>query len=86
MGQLAFEGTPPSAGDLSRKWHVMIDGARQVVAALPPAEAGKAVFLRSGELCRDEPADLTDRLRGKGLAFHQGRVRGALPVFVVPAR
>ncbi len=76
-------GRRPARGTCPGKWHAMIEGARLVVAALPPAEAGKAVFLTSGELCRDGPTDLMDRLRSQGLVFHQGRVRGALPVLQI---
>ena len=79
VSQLAFEAPPPSAKDLSQRWRAMIESARRIVATLPPPEAGKAVLLKSGELCRDEAGPLGDRLSGQGLLFHQGRVRGALP-------
>ena len=82
VSQLAFEGPRPSARDLSQKWRAMIEDARRIVNALPPPEAGKAVLLKSGELCRDPPEQLGLRLSSQGLHFHEGRVRGALPTLV----
>ncbi len=82
--QLAFAGPPPNAHDLSRRWRLMIEEARRIVAELPPAEAGNAVLLSSGKLCRDQPDQLCERLGAKQVLFHQGRIRGALPA-ILPA-
>lgn len=79
VSELAFAGPPPSAEDLSRKWRTLIEEGRAIVAALPSREAGKAVLLDSGELCRNRAEDLNDGLGAKQIRFHEGRIRGALP-------
>jgi hypothetical protein len=82
VSQLAFEGPRPSARELSQKWRAMIEDARGIVGALPPPEAGKAVLLKSGGLCREPLEHLSLHLSSQRLRFHQGRVRGALPSVV----
>ncbi len=79
VSQLAFEGPRPGARELSQKWRAMIEDARGIVNALPPPEAGKAVLLKSGGLCRDPLEHLSLQLSSQRLHFHRGRVRGALP-------
>lgn len=44
---LAFAGRRPSAGDLSRTWHSMLDEARELVAALPSGRAAYEVCYRA---------------------------------------
>lgn len=84
VAQLAFSGAPPRAGDLARRWRAMIEAARRIVSELPSQEAGKAVLLTSGELCRDAPDQLVERLRTREILFHAGRIRGAIPS-ILPA-
>mgnify|MGYP003382173222 CR=1 FL=1 len=81
VSQLAFDGPPPDAGDLSRRWRTAIGEARKIIALLPPPEAGKAVLMNSGALCHDEPGALEASMRGGQVLFHAGRLRGALPGF-----
>ncbi|MFH1143672.1 MAG: hypothetical protein V1774_03925 [Candidatus Eisenbacteria bacterium] len=76
---LSFEGLPPDAGDLARRWHAMLDQARAVVAVLPPEQAGKCVLdehatLFSGNATAAAAARVDGTLR-----FHEGRIRGAWP-------
>ena len=84
VSQLAFDGARPSARDLSQKWRAMIEDGRGIVNALPPLEAGKAVLLKSGELCRAPFEQLGLQLSSQRLHFHEGRVRGALPTVFSP--
>lgn len=81
VSELAFHGTPPDAGDLSRRWRAMIEDAKRIVAILPSPEVGKAVLADSGELCRDAPQSLGENLSAGRIRFHGGRIRGALPTF-----
>jgi hypothetical protein len=37
------------------------------------------VLLTSGDLCRDEPHRLGERLQAGQIGFHEGRIRGAIP-------
>jgi hypothetical protein len=84
VSQLAFSGAAPSASDLARRWRAMIEAARRIVSELPSHQAGKAVLLTSGELCRDAPDQLVERLRAGEVGFHEGRIRGAIPS-ILPA-
>jgi hypothetical protein len=76
---LSFDGVPPDPADLSRRWHRMLDTAREVVDLLPPAEVGRCVVDRKGSLFRSGPAELRIALDRADLVFHAGRIRGALP-------
>ena len=79
VSQLAFDGPPPSAKDLSSRWRAMIQEAREIVGTLPSRHAGEAVLLSSGQLCRDQPELLRENLSAGRICFHPGRIRGALP-------
>jgi hypothetical protein len=76
---LDFAGTPPDASDLSRRWHLQLASARAIVAALPPAEAGKCVLAPTGNLLRESATSLPDLVERNELRFHAGSIRGALP-------
>lgn len=76
---LDFDGSPPDAGELSRRWHAILNEAREIVGLLPPEQAGRAVLARDGRLFRGAPEGLREALAHDGLAFHEGRLRGALP-------
>jgi hypothetical protein len=43
IAELSFAGPPPDAAELSRRWHAMLNEARDLVSILPPAEIGKCV-------------------------------------------
>ena len=76
---LAFAGSAPDAGDLSRRWRSQLEAARATVAALPATEVGKCVLDRGGKLVREPPARLTPAFVHAELQFHAGAIRGALP-------
>ena len=79
IASLAFEGAPPDAAALSRRWHAMLQEARELVAALPPGEMGKGVLDERGDLFAGDPAELRTALTAGAVRFHEGRIRGALP-------
>lgn len=80
VDQLDFEGPPPSAADLSARWHRAVDEARRIVDLLPAASAGRCVLDERGELLRASPEDLPAALSRNLALFHEGRIRGAFPV------
>lgn len=80
---LDFDGPPPDAGDLSRRWKEIVREAERVVAALPAPEAGKCVVDAStGGLLRAPAERLPQLLADRAISFHPGRLRGAWPRFV----
>ena len=79
VGQLAFDGAPPDATELARRWHGMLDSAGEIVALLPPDEAGACVLDSSGALVRASPVELGQILHVGAIRFHHGRIHGALP-------
>lgn len=79
IAALAFAGAPPDAAELSRRWHTMLDEARELIAALPPAETGKCVLDSRGELFSGDAARLRPELTASAVRFHAGRIRGARP-------
>lgn len=76
---LAFAGSTPDAGDLSRRWHAQLASARETVAALPAQEAGKCVLDAAHNLARAPAAALTEEYVLGQLRFHAGSIRGAFP-------
>ncbi|MBN1676700.1 MAG: nucleotidyl transferase AbiEii/AbiGii toxin family protein [Kiritimatiellae bacterium] len=79
VAELSFDGEPPDAGALSRKWHALLAEASDIVAALPPGEAGKCVLDRKGNLCSANAGQIEDALKQDAVTFHAGCIRGALP-------
>jgi len=79
ISALSFAGSPPDAGDLSRRWHAMLDEANELVAALQPSEVGKCVLDSDGQLFSGDLLHLHDALSRSEVRFHQGSIRGALP-------
>jgi hypothetical protein len=76
---LAFEGPPPDAAALSRRWREALTAAREVVDILPADDAGKAVLSTDGELFRATADALKSALDQNAIAFHAGAIRGAFP-------
>jgi hypothetical protein len=76
---LVFSGAPPDAAALSRRWHEMLNEAREIVAALPPGEIGACVLGSGGELFSGDASRLRTALTANAVRFHPGRIRGALP-------
>ncbi|MCC7139148.1 MAG: nucleotidyl transferase AbiEii/AbiGii toxin family protein [Planctomycetes bacterium] len=79
LAPLEFEGTPPTAADLSRRWHAMLDEARDLVRLLPAEHAGRCVLASDLTLFRGDGAALERALRGGAIRFHAGSIRGAWP-------
>ena len=79
VNSLSFAGAPPDAAGLSRQWKVMLGRAKDILAALPPMEAGKCVLTVQGGLCHLTAADLRGAVARGEIVFHEGRIRGALP-------
>ena len=79
IAPLSFEGDAPSAGELSRTWHAMLDEAREIVAALPPDRVGTCVLGPDDGLFRGGRTDLADALATDALRFRSGSIRGVLP-------
>jgi hypothetical protein len=82
LAGLEFDGEAPDAGELSRRWHGVLETARETIGLLPAPEAGRAVMLRGGGLFRQEPGSLREALRDGRLEFHEGRIGGAFPRLV----
>lgn len=79
ISALSFAGSPPDAGDLSRRWHTILDEANELVAALPPSEVGKCVLDSDGQLFKGDISHLHSALSRNVVRFHEGSIRGALP-------
>ena len=82
ISALAFEGAPPDATRLSRRWHEALEAADTIVARLPAPHVGQAVLTRDGRLFTGDLAALDRALASNDLMFHQGRIGGAWPEFV----
>lgn len=79
VAQLAFDGPPPDAAHLARRWHRVLEAATDVVSALPPARTGTCVLTPEGHLFRGQVEALTRALVSGSVLFHEGRIRGTLP-------
>ena len=83
LAGLQFEGTPPSARDLSRRWRRALEEATAIVGALPVSHLGEVVMTSDGALCRGDVATLEKLVAAGQLSFHRGRLGGALPQLTV---
>jgi hypothetical protein len=79
IAALAFDGPPPDAADLSRRWHSMLEEARELVSILPPEEMGKCVLDGNLDLFPGDRDRLKRDVAERRVVFHPGRLRGALP-------
>jgi hypothetical protein len=79
VASLAFQGPPPDAAVLSKRWHAALTQAAEIVAALPPAESGKCVLDANGGFLRDSGEALGRALANGRVVFHAGSIRGVLP-------
>lgn len=68
LKRIRFVGRPPTLAALHRKWHRMIEEAREFLAILPPAEAGQAVMI-GDELFRGSPDDCRAALAAGRITF-----------------
>jgi hypothetical protein len=76
---LEFDGAPPDAGELSRRWHRAVAEAREIVAGLPAERAGTCVLAGDGRLFTASPTALAEQLASGQVHFHAGRIQGAFP-------
>ena len=60
----------------------MIWRARETVKLLPPAEVGKVVMTRDGDLFKGDDAALQKALAANEILFHEGTIGGAWPVII----
>lgn len=65
--------------DAASQWHEILDRAEAFVERLPTDRAGEAVLTIEGALFRGTLEDLDHAIRTEALAFHAGRIGGALP-------
>ncbi len=79
VSSLAFDGTPPRAADLSRRWRDALEVAAAVIDRLPDAHVGQAVLTPDARLFTGGAAALEEALANERLVFHRGRLGGALP-------
>lgn len=79
LAALDFAGSPPEAAELSQKWHAMLAEGRELVALLPPLEAGRCVLDNGGDLFKGNARELRRALDGNEVRFHVGSIHGALP-------
>ena len=79
VAELAWDGPPPDAGDLSRRWRAVLDEARRIVNVLPGDTAGTCVVTGEGQLFTGTADEATRALAAGQLVFHPGRLRGAFP-------
>jgi hypothetical protein len=79
---LAFDGPPPDAAELGRRWHHIQNAAEAIVAALPSERVGQAVLSADRHLFRGDASQLRDAVANGDLHFHPGRIGGAMPRIV----
>jgi hypothetical protein len=79
VSALAFAGPPPTAADLSRRWHDALSTADDIIAALPARQVGRAVLTTAGQLLTAGIAEIERLLADGDVLFHEGRIGGAWP-------
>lgn len=79
VADLRFEGTPPDAADLSRRWRALLEAGRTVVPMLPGDAMGTCVLNQHGALFVGDADHLRHALAEGAIVFHAGRLHGALP-------
>lgn len=79
VSTLAFEGPPPSAGDLSRRWRQALESAGPIIDTLPATHVGQAVITADAQLFVGGASELAHALGTDAVTFHEGRIGGAWP-------
>jgi hypothetical protein len=79
IATLAFEGPPPSAPDLARRWHGALERAEAIIDRLPAAHVGEAVVSPEGGAFTGPAAAIEAALAASEITFHRGRLGGAWP-------
>ncbi len=79
IAALDFAEEPPDAGELSRRWHRILNAARSLIRLLPAEEAGRCVLTDRGELFTGDAEALRVAVEQRRLRFHAGSLRGSVP-------
>jgi hypothetical protein len=79
VAALDFEGGPPDAGGMSRRWKTVLEEARTVVGLLPAEQVGTCIITEAGTLYDGTAEQLGSALAQRAVRFHAGLVGGALP-------
>jgi hypothetical protein len=82
VAALEFDGPPPDAGALARRWRALLEEAHRIVATLPAEEAGRCVLDAGGQLYGADASRLSEDLAHGRVRFHPGSIRGALPTLM----
>jgi len=79
LAAVVFEGPAPDFDAIAKTWRKAITDAREIIRLLPPEHAGKVVLDHHNHLEKASPVTLIRDLKAGRVAFHEGRIRGALP-------
>lgn len=77
---LDFNGPLPDASVLGKRWHEMLDSARQIVKCLPSEVVGTCIVSMAGELFKGDAGFLAKELENQTVGFHAGRIGGSWPI------
>ncbi|MDD2599859.1 MAG: hypothetical protein PHO37_11640 [Kiritimatiellae bacterium] len=80
INTLDFKGPLPDARVLGKRWHAMLDSARQLVKHLPSEEIGTCIVTMAGELFKGDVDFLVKELKNQSIQFHAGRIGGSWPI------
>ena len=81
IAALDFEGEPPNASIVARRWRVQLSEAAAIVGLLPAEHVGECILGEQGLFQGDAEA-LESALEYETLRFHRGSIRGAFPLIV----
>jgi hypothetical protein len=79
LAGVVYEGTAPDFDAIAHSWRKAIAEAREIVRLLPAEHAGKVVLDPDDQLAKASPMALAREIEKGQVAFHEGRIRGALP-------
>lgn len=86
VSALSFDGPPPDAGELSRRWRAHLADAEATIALLPAEHAGTCVLSTEHEPLQARGQALSEALQHGAVVFHRGSIRGAWPEIVGVSR
>ena len=76
---LSYAGAPPDPGELSQRWHAILETGKAIIDLLPPDQVGKCVISAQGSLYVGGPSEVASALEHGHVDFHPGSIRGAFP-------
>jgi hypothetical protein len=79
VNTLDFDGQPPDAAALGRKWHNALETADAICGLLPAKQIGTCVLSENREMYRGDPKALAASLEKGKILFHSGRIGGSWP-------